>query len=500
MSSRSKVAAAGDSSRRFRVEAHACKRLTHTARYFFLLVATHVSTASILHAQVTTRVSVDSSGTEADGPTLPALISADGRFVLMVSVASNLVANDTNGVQDVFVHDRSTGVTECVSVDPSGNPGNAISGGYLAIPSISADGRFVSFVSDATNLVANRTTSGSQIFVRDRLTGITDLASVDASGNESNGQCSNSWLSADGSVVAFDSLGSNLVAGDTNGCYDVFVHDRATGITERVSVDSAGKQANQGGDLGTVSADGQVVSFSSTSTNLVVGDKNNVEDAFVHDRRTGVTERVSVDAAGVEGNDTSYARGMSLDGQIVLVSSLASNLVSNDTNQRLDVFVRDRATGVTERISVDSSGGQSNDHSDGITISADGRIVAFGSWASNLVGGDTNGVSDVFVHDRATGVTARRSVDPSGAEANGESYGITMSSDGQVVSFSSSATNLVGNDSNGIRDAFVRDERMASWSNYGPGLPGTLGVPALTASANPGRRPPAREHPDALRR
>jgi hypothetical protein len=167
------------------------------------------------------------------------------------------------------------------------------------------------------------------------------------------------------------------------------------------------------------------------------------------------------------------------------MSSFASNLVSNDTNGTLDVFIRDRTSGVMERVSVDSTGGQSNGFSDGATISADGSIVAFYSEASNLVSGDTNGVSDVFVHDRASGITTRRSVDSSGAEANGESYGIVISADGQVVSFSSSATNLVGNDTNGFMDAFVRDERMASWSNYGSGFPGTTGVPALTASANP---------------
>jgi hypothetical protein len=436
-------------------------------------------------AQVVSRVSVDSSGAEADGSTIPALISADGRFVLLVSLASNLVANDTNGVQDVFVHDRSTGITECVSVDPSGSPGNLKSGGFFSVPSISADGRFVSFVSDATNLLSNLKTSGSQIFVRDRSTGITELASVDSSGIESGGFCENSWLSADGSVVAFDSVASNLVAGDTNGCEDVFVHDRATGVTERVNVDSAGKQGNRGGYLETISADGQFVSFTSASTNLVPGDTNHVEDAFVHDRRTGATERVSVDSTGVEGDDATFARGFSSDGQIVVMTSLATNLVSNDTNGTEDVFIRDRARGVTERVSVDSTGGESNGFSDGMSVSADGRIVAFHSDSTNLVGNDTNGVSDVFVHDRTSGITTRRSVDSSGAEANGESYGITISADGQVISFSSSATNLVGNDTNGVMDAFVRDERMASWSNYDSGLAGTTGVPALTASANP---------------
>jgi len=445
-----------------------------------LLVAPRQATA-----QVISRDSVDSAGAEADGSTNLALISADGRFVLMVSVASNLVANDTNGAQDVFVHDRSTGVTECVSADPSGNPGNAASGGFLPSASISADGHFVSFVSDATNLVSNRTTSGSQIFVRDRSTGITEIASVDATGNESNASCLFSWLSDDGGIVAFDSDGSNLVAGDTNGCSDVFVRDRATGAIERVNVDSAGNQANQGGDLATISADGQVVCFTSTSTNLVAGDTNKVLDVFVRDRRIGVTERVSVDSAGVECNGTTWAGGMSPDGRFVVMNGVASNLVSNDTNGKVDVFLRDRATGVTERISVDSAGGESNDYSLGFPVSDDGRFVAFFSPASSLVSGDTNGVSDVFIHDRTTGVTTRRSVDPFGAEANGESEIVTMSADGQVVSFSSSATNLVGNDTNGVMDAFVRDERMASWSNYDSGLAGTTGVPALTASANP---------------
>jgi hypothetical protein len=436
-------------------------------------------------AQETTRVSVDSSGAETDGDNELSVISADGHFVAFWSNATNLVAGDTNGQVDVFVHDRVTGTTDCVSVDPSGVPGGGFSGGYPIWISISADGRFVSFMSDATDLVSGRTTSGNQIFVRDRLTGITELASVDSAGVQGNDTSVNSSLSADGRFVAFDSGSSNLVAGDRNGNYDVFVHDRTTGITERVSVDSVGHQCNLGGESPFISADGRVVAFSSFATNLVPNDKNNLGDVFVHDRQSGATERISVDSSGAEGNGDSWAGSLSADGQVVTLWSWASNLVASDTNGLYDVFVRDRSKGVTERVSLDSSGAEANGDSWDGWISSDGSIVAFGSVASNLVPGDLNATSDAFVRDRSTGITSRVSVDSSGGEANNSSPCVTISADGRVASFFSYATNLVAGDTNGFADVFVRDDRPASWSNYGSGFPGTYGVPSFTSLANP---------------
>jgi Tol biopolymer transport system component len=244
--------------------------------------------------------------------------------------------------------------------------------------------------------------------VYDRQTGGTERVSVDSVGIEGN---SNSWIaaiSADGRFVAFESDASNLVTGDTNFCFgqscrDIFVHDRQSGVTERVSVDSAGNQGNGFSDSAAISDDGRYVAFTSFDSNLVPGDDNNAIDVFVHDRQSGTTERVSVDSAGVQSNGSSGWMGglaISGDGRHVAFFSDATNLVTGDTNGQRDVFVHDRASGVTARVSVDSADNQGNDFSSDPAISGDGRYVAFYSSATNLVLGDTNGVADIFVHDR----------------------------------------------------------------------------------------------------
>ena len=435
-------------------------------------------------AQVTTRVNVDSSGAEANDYSEMKALSADGRFVLFTSLATNLVANDTNGVQDLFVHDRLTGTTECISVDPSGVPGNDASCIY-DLPSVSADGRLVSFASLATNLVAGSTTSDSQIFVRDRATGTTEIVSVDPSGVEANQGCYTQALSADGGIVAFASSATNLVAGDKNGNWDVFVRDRAKGITELVSISSAGAQGDDGSFEPRLSADGMSVAFNSFASNLIPNDKNKRADAFVHDRRTGTTERISITTSGVESDRDSVSTALSADGSVVLFYSAATNLVPNDTNGLFDAFVHDRTTGVTERVSVDSSGAEANGTSVGAWLSADGSVVGFGSNAPNLVAGDTNGASDAFVHDRSSGITTRVSLTSTGTEANGDSYGPLLTADGRAVLFESYATDVVSGDANGTADVFVRDLHTSSWTNYGSGFPGTNGIPSFTSNANP---------------
>src|SRR5207245_298074 len=219
---------------------------------------------------------------------------------------------------------------------------------------------------------------------------------------EGNGASTGVALSADGRFVAFTSVATNLVAGDANGVSDVFVHDRQAGTTERVSVDSAGSEGNGASTGVALSADGRFVAFTSVATNLVAGDTNGAADVFVHDRQTGTTERGSVDSAGSEGNGASTGVALSADGRFVAFTSAATNLVAGDTNGVTDVFVHDRQTGTTERVSVDSAGIEGNGASAGVALSADGRFVAFTSVATNLVAGDTNGAADVFVHDRGT--------------------------------------------------------------------------------------------------
>src|SRR5205814_1263965 len=197
--------------------------------------------------------------------------------------------------------------------------------------------------------------------------------------------------SADGRFVAFAAWARNLAPGDTNGFGDVFVHDRGTGVTERLSVDGAGTEANDTIHQPAISADGRFVAFVSAATNLVPGDTNGLSDVFVHDRRTRRTERVSVDSAGTQADGASASPALSADGRFVAFSSSATNLVPGDTNGQADVFVHDRRTGTTERVSVDSAGTGANGWSERPSISADGRFVAFCSYATNLVPRDTNG-------------------------------------------------------------------------------------------------------------
>ena len=447
------------------------------------------------------------------------LISADGRFLAFDSHASNLVAGDTNERNDVFVRDQPSGKTARVSVGTGGEQGSDAS--YLR--AISADGRFVVFSSYASNLVGGDTDgcSGerspcSDVFVRDRMSGKTTRVSVGSGGKQANGSSGEAAISANGRFVAFSSYASNLVAGDTNKCVqkyptapsarrypcaDVFVRDRATGKTERVSVSSRDTQAN--GDSGqrglAISADGRYVAFDSEASDLVAGDTNkeclspilrahsandrvhyNCDDVFVHDRATGKTTRVSVSSDGKQASGASSEPSISADGRFVAFSSEASNLVAGHANScgRMncpEVFVRDRATGKTERVSVSSDGKQAGGPSSEPSISADGRYVAYSSYAANLVADDTNSCAtvgqrekfacrDVFVRDRATGKTERISVSSGGEQANGYSDNPTISADGHLVTFSSAASNLVNGDTNNLRDVFARERATGTTS------------------------------------
>jgi hypothetical protein len=307
------------------------------------------------------------------------------------------------------VHDRQSDITERVSVDSTGVQGDDDSGYFNGHACVSADGRYVAFVSRATNLVPGDTNVSLDVFVRDRQSGTTECASVDSAGVQGNGSSGDPSITPDGRYVVFGSVATNLVAGDTNGLGDAFVHDRQNSTTERVSVDSAGVQGNDNSGGPSITPDGRYVAFLSAATNLVPADTNLSADVFLHDRQLGTTERVSVDSNGAEGNGNSYLPALSADGRYVAFSSFAHNLVPGDTNTFLDVFTRDRQLGTTERDSVDSAGAQGDNHSGNyiVSISADGLLVFFNSSATNLVAGDTNGFFDVFARDRnATGLSS----------------------------------------------------------------------------------------------
>ena len=435
-----------------RKHAGVMKRMSAVCMGIFLLAAS-VSAASIPTGLPIDRVNVDDGETEATGggSFLPS-ISADGRYVAFESAATHLVAGDTNGCEDIFVRDRHDGTTERVSVLTGGAQAT---GGGSFLPSISADGRYVAFESDATDLVAGDTNGLCDVFIHDRSTGTTERVSVDSAGAQATGWSDRASISADGRYVVFQSDAADLVASDTNGSDDIFLHDRSTGTTERVSVDSNEAQATGASYWPSISADGLYVAFSSTAADLVAGDTNALSDIFVRDRSAGTTERVSVDSSEMQatGGD-SYDPMVSADGWHVAFYSAAVDLVAGDTNGTDDIFVRDRSAGTTERVSVDSGGAQATGTSGAPWISADGRYVAFDSDATDLVAGDTNASYDIFVHDRSTGATERVSVDSGGAQATGASRSPSISADGRYVAFNSDAADLVTGDTNLLEDAF----------------------------------------------
>jgi Tol biopolymer transport system component len=345
----------------------------------------------------TTRVSISTRGVQGDDFSLKASISADGRFVAFGSHATNLVSGDTNGVEDVFVRDRKLNKTTRVSIGTGGTQGDSAS--YS--PSISADGRSVTFASDATNLAPGDTNAHTDVFVRDRKLHRTRRVSLNTHGTQGNDSSYSPSISADGLSVAFVSDATNLVSGDTNARTDVFIRDLKLRRTRRVSINTHGTQGNDSsyspiGPL-PISATGRFVVFVSDATNLVSGDTNGYRDVFVRDRKLNKTTRVSISTHEVQANGESIQPSISADGRFIAFSSGASNLVSSDTNAAADVFVRDRKLKTTRLVSVNNHGVPGNDASYQTAISADGRFIGFGSVATNLVPGDTNGFADVFV-------------------------------------------------------------------------------------------------------
>jgi Tol biopolymer transport system component len=433
----------------------------------------HAST--LIHGR-TIRLSVNGDGQQTDGESGTwgsAAISADGRFLVFASQGSSLVPGDRNGQWDVFRLDRQSWTITRVSLpDPSTGEAeaNGPSGQYGV--AVSADGRYVAFRSQASNLVAGDTNGKWDIFLRDCQLNMTTCLSRAYHGGNSNGDSGYYGLamSADGQIVTYESMATNLVDGDTNGARDIFVYDRTDRTTTCVSR-AAGVQANRQSLFPSVTADGTRVVFASEATNLVAGDTNGVSDVFLMDRRTGAVTLVSVRAGSdtAPANERSSTPHVSADGRRVVFESIATNLTAGDTNNMWDIYLRDLTTRTTTRVSVGCAtpGGpvtESNGLSFGPALSPDGGFVVFRSQATNLVSNDTNGKWDVFVHRLADGVTERVSLSTQGAQGTGDSgfHGISISQNGRYVAFTSSAANLITGDTNGVADVFVHDRLPAA--------------------------------------
>ena len=418
--------------------------------------------------QLIQRISLACSGIQADAQAVDASISADGRYVAFESQASNLVDGDTNEADDGFVYDRRTGHIDRVSVASDGTQADDESSDVT----ISASGRYVTFASFASNLVSGDTNGLRDVFVHDRETGQTTRASVASDGGQTVFYGSDEpVLSSDGRYVAFSSQSEMLAPVDTTSRANIFLRDRQTRETTCISRPTSGTQQNLSSVHPSISADGRYVAFSSAARNLVTGDTNDERDVFVYDVQTGEIVRVSIASDGTEGNGDSEAPEISADGRYVAFRSAAYNLVSGDTNQigPEEIFFHDRDAdndGVldepgqisTTRVSIASDGTQVNQQCWNLAISGDGRYVAFDTWSDTLVNGDTNEAWDVFVRDTQAGVTTRVSVASDGDQADDNARRPSLSYDGTSVAFDASATNLVGGDTNGVQDVFVHGD------------------------------------------
>ena len=432
---------------------------------------------------VTTLESVSAAGDPADASSARPTISGDGRFVAFDSPAENLVSPRTVPGHDVFLRDRKEHTTTLVSVSPSGKPGNDVSG----YPFISGDGRYIAFVSAASNLVKNDTNGLPDVFVRDRVAERTERVSVSSTGDqqrpanepdEPDKGFQMPTLSFDGRFVAFQSSSPNLVPADRNGSIDVFVHDRSTHRTERVSVDSSGRERGREEDpLATgaplnptaspdpsgarptdasmtpsISGNGRVVVFRTSAGNLVPGDDNRASDLFFHDRVTRTTERITSAPLPVSPDDAvqpyyplnelDQRQAVSFDGRrVVFSASWRPGIGPNEGH----IFLFDTRTKRTVQVDL-SSDGRGADHpvgSRGPAISSNGRYVAFHSSAENLVTGDDNGAIDVFVRDLKTRTTVRLIDAPTPGRVCPEcgNANPSISADGLAVTYMSQVVN-----------------------------------------------------------
>jgi Tol biopolymer transport system component len=402
------------------------------------------------------RLNITQQGYAANGHFLAPTCSADGRLVAFTTTATNLGIADTNAVSDIYLRDRQTGQFRLISRLANGMQAND----WSDSPALSADGRYLAFRSAASNLVATDTNGCADIFLADLTTGAISLMSQTSTGGVSNAASAQPAVSGDGRYVVFASLATNLVAGDTNLESDVFVCDRQSGTLTRVSVGTT--QGNGASRAPAISADGQIITFASLATNLVAQDPNRTLDVFAYDQRTRRIDLVSLTTDGLPagGASGSCASPVSADGRYCAFTSHAANLIADDTNEVLDVFVRDRQAGTTRCVSRPAlMSANAASGTNGLAISANGRLIAFNSDASNLIASDTNGFGDIFVAS-LDGTISRMSISNEGQQGDGNSGSIApslaMSLDGRILVFDSSAS-LDQDDLNEGWDLYVHD-------------------------------------------
>ncbi|MGW6707977.1 hypothetical protein ACWGDE_24225 [Streptomyces sp. NPDC054956] len=437
----------------------ACGAMLGTA-LAFVAVAAVPAPAAVGHpghatTDETLLVSVGVGGQPANGPSERGSISGNGRLVVFASHASNLVRGDHNDCSDVFLRDLYRGVTTRVNQGVRGEESDGCTG---IDPIISANGRYVVYAADSTNLVADSTNGKSHIFRTDLRTGRTVLVSAAGDGTQGNGDSMRPTISADGRFVAFATSADNLIPGDTPASvWDTVVRDMETGEVVRTSRATDGTPGNAATDGTQISADGKFVTFFSNATNISPGDTNHKVDEFLHELATGKTTRLSVSTAGVESDQITIGGTISDDNRYVVLNSHATNLTAESpaTGQN-HTYLQDLQTGELRLIDKGADGVPAPGGTFWASITGDARHIPMSSSGPNLVGADTNNVRDIFVATLPSGELRRESVGNAGEQADAASYFPEADDDASTVVFTSYATNLTAGDTNGQPDIFVR--------------------------------------------
>lgn len=449
---------------------------------FSSLVAAAVA-APPAGAQVTGLVSIAADGTQADAICNAGDVSADGRFCVFTSWTRKLVPGTLNIKVHVFVADRDSGAIELAAVDSSGVQANE----DALRPRISGDGRFVVFETLASNLAPGDFNGKLDCYLRDRELGITERISVSSSGAGGSGDSFRPVVSDDGRYVLFTSFAQNFAAGDDNDTADVFLRDRELGTTTLVSVALDGGVASSYSESADLTPDGRLALFRSSATDLVAGSNAGWNKMILRDLALGITEQVSLTWDGAFPAGDCIDGRITPDGRFVTFTSPVHTIVPNDSNQRDDIFVRDRLLATTERVNVGSDGAQDDGGASRGRISDDGRFVTFSSASTRFAPSDTNDASDVYLRDRWRGATRQLSISTAGqisARGGGEAE---ICGDGGVILFSSGGDELDPRDDNGVGDVLVhvRAPGYATSAVYGSGFPGRAGPPTLELADDP---------------
>ncbi len=443
-------------------------------RNLIAAVVTVVVFAGPAFAQSTECVSIGANGLPApQGGFGRASISGDGRYVAFATPAA-LDPSDTNGVMDVYVRDRVAQSVTRASVSTLGVQADKL----CAAPVLSADGRFVAFMSEASTLQpAPFVPLAYSVFVRDLQAGTTELASGTPSGSAAGNSCFPVAFTPNGRFLLFSTSSQFVVPNDTTNSYDLFVRDRLLGVTEGISVGVGGLGEGNDSDWASISDDGRYVAYRGYKPAMEGG------PALLHDRGTKTTVVMSV---GPQGPFDVKFVALSGDGSTLAFSTTADLLPSDTISGQFDLYVRDLATNQLELVGVDTAGLCHPGESVMPRLSFDGRFVAFRSTAP-LVASDADLERDVYLRDRATSKTLLASVATDGTKSNGRSEAGFMTRDGRTIVFANYGSNLVPGDTNATSDVFVHDfASPATVASYGSGFPGTNGVvPSLVLSAPP---------------